>query len=341
MDVRKQFEEGTTLDRFLMDSMREFPGATGNFVNLCQSIALAGKMIAARVNRAGLAGMLGAAGGQNVHGEFVQKLDIYANGVFKGALEHRGHTCMIVSEEEGGPVLVPSQYESGDYVVTLDPLDGSSNIDCNATIGSIFGIYRRKSPVGTPAGPEDVLRPGTELEASGYIIFGSGTLLVLATPLGVYGFTLDPSVGEFFLSHPNLTLPKGQIYSVNEGYRAQWQPGVVRFIDSLQQAEKPWKARYIGSLVADVHRNILKGGVFLYPATPGSPDGKLRLLYEAIPLAYLIERAGGAATDGRRRILDIQPRDIHDRTPLVIGDRDEVARATEWMSNDLPFSEDA
>ncbi|MFK7926564.1 MAG: class 1 fructose-bisphosphatase, partial [Myxococcota bacterium] len=192
MAAKRQFEDGTTLDRFLMDTMKEYPNATGQFVNLCQSIALAGKMIAARVNRAGLAGMIGAAGGQNVHGEFVQKLDLYANDVFKGALEHRGHTCMIVSEEEGGPVLVPAEYESGDYVVTFDPLDGSSNIDCNATIGSIFGIFRRKSPSGTPATKEDVVRPGSDIIASGYIIYGSGTLLVLATEAGVHGFTLDP-----------------------------------------------------------------------------------------------------------------------------------------------------
>ncbi len=337
MASAQQFEEGTTLDRFLMDTMREYPHATGQFVNLCQSMALAGKMISARVNRAGLAGMLGAAGGQNVHGEFVQKLDLYANDVFKASLEHRGHTCMIVSEEEGGPVLVPSRYESGDYVVTLDPLDGSSNIDCNATIGSIFGIFKRKTPTGTPATREDVVRPGDDLVASGYIIFGSGTLLVLATEAGVFGFTLDPTVGEFFLSHPALKIPKGRIYSVNEGYRAQWQPGVVSYIDGLQRADKPWKARYIGSLVADVHRNILKGGVFLYPATPGSPQGKLRLLYEAFPLAFLVEKAGGAATDGRVRILDLHPEDIHDRTPLVIGDADAVARATELMSADPSF----
>lgn len=334
MSDERQFEEGTTLDRFLMDTMRDYPHATGQFVNLCQSMALAGKMIAARVNRAGLAGMLGAAGGQNVHGEFVQKLDLYANDVFKGALEHRGHTCMIVSEEEGGPVLVPSHYHSGEYVVTLDPLDGSSNIDCNATIGSIFGIFRRKSPTGTPAESSDVVRPGTDLVASGYIIFGSGTLLVLATEAGVFGFTLDPSVGEFFLSHPRLSIPKGRIYSVNEGYRALWQPGVRTFIDELQAPPKPFKARYIGSLVADVHRNILKGGVFLYPATTSSPGGKLRLLYEAIPLAYLVEKAGGAATDGRRRILELNPTDIHDRTPLVIGDAELVARATALMSAD-------
>lgn len=331
------FPEGTTLDRFLMDTMRDYPHATGNFVNLTQSIALAGKMIAARVNRAGLGGMIGAAGGQNVHGEFVQKLDLYANDVFKGALEHRGHTCMIVSEEEGGPVLVPAKYDSGEYVVTLDPLDGSSNIDCNATIGSIFCIFRRKSKVGTPAVEADVVRPGTDIVASGYIIYGSGTLLVLATDAGVHGFTLDPTVGEFFLSHPGLAVPKGRIFSLNEGYASQFQPGVTAYIDSLKAADGKWKARYIGSLVADVHRNLLKGGIFLYPATPAHAEGKLRLLYEAFPLAYLVEKAGGAATDGRIRILDKMPTAIHDRTPLVIGDADEVAFATELMSADPPF----
>jgi fructose-1,6-bisphosphatase I len=337
MTEDRQFDEGTTLDRYLMETMRDYPQATGQFVNLCQSVALAGKMIASRVNRAGLAGILGDAGGTNVHGEFVQKLDLYANDVFKRSLEHRGHTCMIVSEEEGGPVLTPSRYESGGYVVTLDPLDGSSNIDCNATIGSIFGIYRRRSEDGTPAVQADVVRPGTDLVASGYIIYGSGTLLVLATEAGVFGFTLDPTVGEFFLSHPALRIPKGRIFSINEGYARQWQPGVRAYVDALKASEKPWKARYIGSLVADVHRNLLKGGIFLYPATPGAPRGKLRLLYEAFPLAYLVERAGGAATDGVRRILDLHPEGIHDRTPLVIGDADEVARATRLMAQDPPF----
>jgi fructose-1,6-bisphosphatase I len=330
-----QFEEGTTLDRFLMETLQSYPGATGQFVNLCQSIALAGKMISSRVNRAGLAGMLGGTGEVNIQGEFVQKLDHYANETFKRSLEHRGHSCMVVSEEEDDPVLVPKQWHSGRYVVTVDPLDGSSNIDCNATIGTIFGVFRRQSEEGGPADLSDVLRPGTELLAAGYIVYGSGTLIVLGSEAGVHGFTLDPTVGEFFLSHPNLTLPKGKLYSCNEAYALQWQPAVQRFLH--QAKEEGYKARYIGSLVADFHRNLLKGGVFLYPATADNPRGKLRLLYEAFPLAYLVEKAGGAATDGHQRILDLHPESLHDRVPLVIGDKEVVEALTAAMRDDPAF----
>ena len=338
MTLRSQFEEGTTLDRFLMDTMADLPEATGTFVNLLQSIALAGKMISARVNRAGLAGMLGSAGEINVQGEEVQKLDDYANRVFIAALEHGGHTCMVVSEEEGGPVPVAERWYSGKYVVTVDPLDGSSNIDVNATIGTIFGIYRRLSPEGTQATTEDALRPGKEMVASGYIIYGSGTLLVLASPgRGVNGFTLDPTVGEFFLSHPEIRIPRSAIYSANEAYTQQWRPGVRAYIETLKSPDRKYTARYIGSLVADFHRNLVKGGVFLYPATAKNPAGKLRLLYEAFPLAFMVELAGGAATDGRHPILEIVPEKLHQRTPLVIGDREEVARATEMMTVDPLF----
>ncbi len=323
----RQFEEGTTLDRFLMETMRATPGATGHFVNLCQSVALAGKMISARVNRAGLAGLLGETGEVNIQGEFVQKLDRYANDTFIRALEHRGHTAMVVSEEEAEPVLVPSRFQSGRYVVTVDPLDGSSNIDVNATIGTIFGVFRRLTDEGTNADLTDVLRPGDEIVAAGYIVYGSGTLLVLGTELGVNGFTLDPTVGEFFLSHPNIRIPKGKTYSCNEAYSLQWPEPTQAWLRRCK--EQGWRARYIGSLVADFHRNLLKGGVFLYPATPKSPEGKLRLLYEAFPLAYLAERAGGAATDGRGRILDRVAQSLHDRTPLFIGDPDAVDALTQ------------
>lgn len=331
----QQFEEGTTLDRYLMETMRSQPGATGTFVNLCQSIALAGKMISARVNRAGLAGMIGGTGETNIQGEFVQKLDRYANETFIKALEHRGHTCMVVSEEEEDPILVPSEFHSGRYVVAVDPLDGSSNIDVNATIGTIFGIYRRRTSEGEPADLSDVLRPGRELLAAGYIVYGSGTVMVLASPAGVHGFTLDPSVGEFFLSHPNIKTPKGKTYSCNEAYSLNWQPGVVAYLQKAK--EQGYRARYIGSLVADFHRNLIKGGVFLYPATASDPKGKLRLLYEAFPLAYIVERAGGAATDGRDPILDLTPGSLHDRTPLVIGGRSEVEEITARMREDPPF----
>lgn len=335
----KQFEEGITLDRFLMDQLREYPGATGQFINLTQSIALAGKMISARVNRMGLAGMVGATGEINVQGEFVQKLDVYANQTFIRALEHRGHTCMVVSEEEGELVLTPTKWHSGRYVVTVDPLDGSSNIDVNATIGTIFGIYRRKSPEGGAGELSDVLRPGRELAAAGYILYGSGTMLVLAIDRGVFGFSLDPTVGEFFLSHPTISVPcRGTIFSLNEGYASEWGAGLTRYIASLKAPGKKYSARHIGSLVADFHRNLLKGGIYLYPPTASAPQGKLRLLYEAAPLAYIIEKAGGSATDGQRSILDIQPKSIHHRVPLVIGGTDEVREATLAMREDFPLS---
>lgn len=334
----QQFEEGTTLDRYLIESMRGIPEATGAFLNLMQGIAVAGKLISSRVNRAGLAGMLGGTGEVNIQGEFVQKLDIYANETFLHSLEHRGSACMIVSEESEGPVNVGSQWHSGRYVVTVDPLDGSSNIDVNAAIGTIFGVFRRKSPEGTPALDSDALQSGHEMVAAGYLVYGAGTLLVLATDAGVHGFTLDPSVGEFFLSHPNIRVPEGKaMYSVNEAYTNKWQPGVRAFIDGLKQPERKATARYIGSLVADFHRNLLKGGVFLYPATASSPRGKLRLLYEAIPLAYIIECAGGKATNGRRRIMDIVPEALHDRTPLVIGSASLVDEATALISQDPPL----
>jgi fructose-1,6-bisphosphatase I len=331
MDNR-QFEEGTTFDRFLMETLRSYPGATGTFVNLTQSIALAGKMISSRVNRAGLAGMLGETGELNIQGEFVQKLDQYANNTFTRALEHRGHTCMVVSEEEEEPVLVGEQWHSGRYVVTVDPLDGSSNIDVNATIGTIFGVYRRKSEEGQAATLEDALRPGTDLVGAGYIIYGSGTIMVLGSEAGVHGFTLDPSVGEFFLSHPSITIPEGKIYSCNEAYAPKWQPGVRTFLDRVKG--RGFSARYIGSLVADFHRNLLKGGVFVYPATAKEPNGKLRLLYEGFPLAFLVEKAGGAATNGRTRILDHVPTSLHERTPLVIGSKALVEELTELMAAD-------
>jgi fructose-1,6-bisphosphatase I len=300
-----------------------------------QSVALAGKMISSRVNRAGLAGMLGGTGEVNIQGEFVQKLDRYANQTFIKALEHRGHTCMVVSEEEEEPRLVGAQWHSGRYVVTVDPLDGSSNIDVNATIGTIFGIYRRRSDEGTEASLSDVLRPGRELVAAGYIVYGSGTVLVLGSEAGVNGFTLDPSVGEFFLSHPSIRIGSSRIYSCNEAYADQWQPGVLAFLARAKRSK--FSSRYIGSLVADFHRNLLKGGVFFYPATRKDPQGKLRLLYEAFPLAYLVERAGGAATDGRTAILDKVPAQLHERTPLVIGAADLVGELTELMAADPAF----
>ncbi len=321
-----QFEEGTTLDRFLLETMRAHPDARGQLVTLLKQVALAGKLVSARVNRAGLAGMFGATGSMNIQGEYVQKMDIYANEAFKRALEHAGVLCMMVSEEEDAPVRIPERFACGDYVFCMDPLDGSSNIDTNASIGTIFTIFRRRSPGGHGT-LEDVLRPGTDIVAAGYVVYGAGTVLVLSTGLdeGVHGFTLDPAVGEFFLSHSDIRLDAAtRTYSCNEAYAAQWDPRLRGWLDGLKAPELGWSARYIGSLVGDVHRNLVKGGLFLYPPTAKAPSGKLRVLYEAFPLAFLCEAAGGAATDGARRILDLVPTTIHQRTPLFLGNREAV-----------------
>jgi fructose-1,6-bisphosphatase I len=327
--MQPQFEEGTTLDRFIFETTRAQQHATGQFATLLRQVSLASRMVSARVNRAGLAGMLGSTGTMNVQGEFVQKLDVYANNTFKAALEHPGVCCAIASEEDANPFFISEPFHSGRYIFCMDPLDGSSNIDVNATIGTIFCVFRRKTPEGERANMGDILRPGTEVIAAGYVVYGSGTVMVLSTGDGVHGFTLDPTVGEFFLSHPNLGLkPAAKVYSVNEGYAASWDPTLRAYIESLKEPGAGYRARYIGSLVADFHRNLIKGGLFLYPATTTNPRGKLRLMYEAFPLAFLAEAAGGAATNGAQRILDLVPEHLHQRTPLFIGNRENVAEIT-------------
>jgi len=331
----EQFEEGITLDRFITETANAHPENKGKFSALLRQVSLASRLVSARVNRAGLLGMFGATGEVNVQGEFVQKLDEYANTAFKRALDHAGCVCAIASEEDEEPYYVPERFHSGRYVFAMDPLDGSSNIDVNATIGTIFAVFRRKSPEGTPADIDDILRPGNEIVAAGYTIYGSGTMMVLSTGEGVHGFTLDPSVGEFFLSHPDIRLqPSAKLYSVNEGYAASWTPAMRGWIEGIKKPGAGWAQRYIGSLVADFHRNLLKGGIFLYPATKKNPEGKLRLLYEAFPLAFLAEQAGGAATDGRRRVLDLQPDQLHTRTPLIIGNKDNVDEVTRLLSGE-------
>jgi fructose-1,6-bisphosphatase I len=333
--MKRQFQEGTTLDRFIFETTRDHPDATGQLATLLQQVSLAARLVSARVNRAGLAGMLGDTGEVNVQGEFVQKLDVYANDAFKGALEHPGVCCAICSEEDEAPTWTPERFHSGRYVFCMDPLDGSSNIDVNATIGTIFGMFRRLSPEGGPANAEDILRQGTEMMAAGYVVYGSGTVLVLAVDGTVNGFTLDPTVGEFFLSHPKITLePSAKTYSINEAYAASWDPRLRAHIEGLKAPGAGWRARYIGSLVADFHRNLIKGGLFVYPASTGAPKGKLRMLYEAFPLAFVCETAGGAATNGSQRILDLRPGEFHERTPLFIGNREDVERVTEVLSQD-------
>jgi fructose-1,6-bisphosphatase I len=300
------------------------PEATGELTNLLYDVALAAKVISSSVRRAGLAAVLGRAGGVNIQGEEQQKLDVLANAVMKQVIQKTGRVCVTASEEDPQPVPVPLDNRPGKYVLLFDPLDGSANIDVNASIGTIFSIHRRVTPAGTPGGLRDCLQKGREQVAAGYVIYGSSTLLVYATGHGggAHGFTLDPRIGEFLLSHPGIMTPRsGQYYSVNESNYDRWSAG---YREAVRVFKSQKNARYIGSLVADFHRNLIAGGIFMYPADTRSPRGKLRLLYEAAPLAFIAEAAGGAATDGEVPILDIVPGELHQRTPLVIGSADDV-----------------
>ena len=312
-----------TLAEFITERQHEFTYATGELSQLLTSFRLAGKMVNREVNKAGLAeDILGAQGTENVQGEQQQKLDVYANDLFIRLLKSQGMVCAVASEENDDIVHFDN---GGKYVVTMDPLDGSSNIDVNVSIGTIFSIYRRVSE-GAKATMEDFMQPGSAQVAAGYIIYGSSTMLVYTTGHGVNGFTLDPSIGTFCLSHPNMTTPaNGKIYSINEGNWFEFSDGVRTYIDTCKRQKM--SARYIGSLVADFHRNLLKGGIYLYPGTTKAPKGKLRLLYEANPLAYIVEQAGGMATDGAARILDLKPTELHQRCPLYIGSRAMVEEA--------------
>ena len=304
-----------TLAEFIVERQHEFTYATGELSQLLTSFRLAGKMVNREVNKAGLAeDILGAQGTENVQGEAQQKLDVYANELFIRLLRSQGMVCAVASEENDDIVHFDN---GGKYVVAMDPLDGSSNIDVNVSIGTIFSIYRRVS-TGKKATMEDFMQPGTAQVAAGYIIYGSSTMLVYTTGHGVNGFTLDPSIGTFCLSHPHMTTPAdGKIYSVNEGNYYDFSDGVRNYIDGCKKQK--FSARYIGSLVADLHRNLMKGGIYMYPGTTKAPKGKLRLLYEANPLAFIVEQAGGKATDGCTRILDIKPTELHQRCPLYIG----------------------
>jgi fructose-1,6-bisphosphatase I len=321
---------GTTLEAHIMGGMRGAPGATGEFTSLLNAITLAVRIIHTRVRAAGLAGMLGYTGETNVQGEHVQKLDVFANEVFFTVLERSRRCVMGVSEEVDEARLFS---ETGKYVVCFDPLDGSSNIDVNISIGTIFCVLRARDDGGRELG---ALQPGNKIVAAGYAIYGSATTLVLSTGDGVHGFTLDPGVGEFFLSHPRIQCPEeGNTYSINEGNFVRWDEKVKKWTAWIKREDAaqryPHAHRYVGSLVADAHRTLLKGGVFVYPADTKSPKGKLRLLYEANPMAYLFEQAGGAATNGVERILDIVPRALHDRTPLVLGSKKDVQMYRQFM----------
>lgn len=329
-----------TLYRHIIDEERKYPSATGQLSDLLADIALACKLISLEVNRAGLIDILGFTGDENVHGEQVKKLDEFAHDTLIKAMEVSGHLCAIASEESEDFIPVSEKYMGerpmSKYICHFDPLDGSSNIDANISIGTIFSIYKRISASG-PGTLEDCLQRGVEQVAGGYVIYGSSTILVYTTGNGVHGFTLDPTVGEFLLFYENIQIPKrSKTYSVNEGNYSKWDKNLQRYVDDLKSDNKdkgwPYGARYVGSLVADFHRNLLYGGLFMYPGDKKNPNGKLRLLYEANPLAFIVEQAGGRASNGTERILDIVPLDLHQRTPLFIGSEEDVIEAEKYLA---------
>lgn len=323
-----------TLHEFIVRKQKDFPFASGELSRLLNDIALAAKIVSNDVRKAGLVDhILGAQGGQNVQGEDQQKLDVVADQAFINAFQNGGEVCGIASEENDDFLAFESQSaQNANYVVLFDPLDGSSNIDVNVSIGTIFSIYRRLSPCGTKPDLQDMLQPGTAQVAAGYVLYGSSTILVYSTGNGVNGFTLDPAIGEFFLSHPDLRMPEnGRLYAVNEGNLNDFDPQLRAYLAYCQshdnQTGKPYSGRYIGSLVADFHRNLIKGGIYIYPAVPAAPQGRLRLLYECNPLAFIAEQAGGLATDGKQRILDIQPTELHQRVGFYTGSKLMVEKA--------------
>ncbi|MDR6562488.1 MULTISPECIES: class 1 fructose-bisphosphatase [Arcicella] len=323
---------GITLDRFIMRNQEAFQFASGELSQLLRDIALASKILNREINRAGLADVTGLLGSQNVQGEAQQKLDVIADIRFLRALKNGGEVCAIISEEE--PEIILTGNNHAKYVIAIDPLDGSSNIDSNVSIGTIFSIFRRKTPIGSVPSMKDCIQRGDEQVAAGYILYGSSTILVYTTGKGVNGFTYDNSLGEYFLSHPQMQVNQsGTIFSCNEGNFYDFPECIQEYLNECKQ--KRYSGRYIGSLVGDFHRNLLKGGVYLYPPTRHNPDGKLRLLYECLPLAFIIEQAGGKASDGKQRILEIQPQNLHQRSPLYIGsssmveDIEECTKATE------------
>lgn len=326
-----------TIERHILEEQQTYPQATGVLTNLLYDLALAGKFIASRTTRAGLAEILGSTDNVNIQGEKVMKLDEIADQTIYRLNDHTGRLALMASEEHEQPLQVPERFATGKYVLLYDPLDGSSNIDINASIGTIFAIYRRKSTEG-PGTLDDCLQPGRSLIVAGYIIYGSSTMFVYTSGSGVHGFTLDPNIGEFLLTHPHIFIPtQPKYYSVNQGYQKYWSKGVLQYtywLQGLSGDRSPLSSRYIGSLVGDFHRNLLTGGVFYYPADsrdPSKPHGKLRLLYEAAPLAFIAAQAGGYASDGTRDILDIQPTSLHQRTPLYIGNTELVTKAEEFI----------
>jgi fructose-1,6-bisphosphatase I len=325
-----------TLGEFIIENQTSFKYSSGELSRLINSIRLAAKIVNHEVNKAGLVDILGAAGDTNIQGEDQQKLDVYANEKFIQTLTKRNIVCGIASEEEDSFITINSQDENhqNKYIVLIDPLDGSSNIDVNVSVGTIFSIYRRVTPVGTPVQIEDFLQKGSEQVAAGYVVYGTSTMLVYTTGHGVNGFTLNPSIGSFYLSHPNMSFPEdGNIYSVNEGNYLDFPLGIKKYIKYCQEeeGERPYTSRYIGSLVSDFHRNMIKGGIYMYPKGSRNPNGKLRLLYECNPMAFIAEQANGKSSDGYTRTMDVEPTELHQRVPFVCGSKNMVEKVEEYM----------
>jgi fructose-1,6-bisphosphatase I len=327
-----------TIERHILDQERQNPEATGQFTRLLGQIAYAAKVINREVRRAGLIDILGGTGDVNIQGEAVQKLDVIAQETLTDAFDHAGVLCCMTSEEVDDIITIPPQFDLGKYTLAFDPLDGSSNIAANVNIGTIFSVHRKISP-GRDGRPEDLMQPGRRQVMGGYVMYGSSTMMVYTTGKGVYGFTLEPSIGEFLLSHPFIRVPeRGNMFSCNMGNYHYWSDGVRKYVDDLTKHDRdngyPYTSRYIGSLVADFHRTLLYGGIFMYPMDykdQKKPQGKLRMLYEAAPMSFIMEQAGGMATNGQMPILDVQPKDLHERTPLFVGSRHEVSQLGEYI----------
>ena len=329
-----------TLERFINEQERHHTNATGEFSGLLHDLSLAAKLVWREVSKAGLVNILGITDRMNVSGDVVKKLDEFADETIYKAMDHGGHLCVMASEENEDILHIPDEYPDGGYVLLYDPLDGSSNIDANITIGSIFSVYRRISPPGKGT-LADCLQPGYKQVAAGYVIYGSSTMFVYSTGRGVHGFTLDPSVGEFLLSHENITIPKrGKIYSLNEGNYCNWDERMQRYIQHLKEPDpatnRPYSQRYIGTMVGDSHRTLLYGGIFAYPGDTKNPQGKLRLMYECNPMAFIIEQAGGRSSDGTKSILQIQPTSLHEHTPVFLGSEEDVKLCEEFLQGKKP-----
>ena len=331
-------ERNTTLGEFIIENQNAFQYSSGELSRIINAIRLAAKVVNYKVNKAGLVDIVGAAGETNIQGEDQQKLDVYANEVFIQTLINREIVCGIASEENDDFITVAGadNNHNSKYVVLMDPLDGSSNIDVNVSVGTIFSVYKRVTPIGTPVSIQDFLQPGTQQVAAGYVIYGTSTMLVYTTGAGVNGFTLNPAIGTFYLSHPNMKFAKdGTIYSINEGNYVHFPQGVKNYLKycQLEEGDRPYTSRYIGSLVSDIHRNMIKGGIYIYPTSSKAPKGKLRLLYECNPMAFIAEQAGGKASNGFGRIMEIQPSELHERVPFFCGRANMVLKAEEFMKN--------